>query len=130
LIPKATWDLVNKQIAQMVTVPKGRNEQESLAKMREMMITESRPCCAVFIGGMEGIIDEFKRFVVNYNDRPVYCIGAPGGAATELAENILHQKISINWDYKYANWKELVNSSYYSYLAESILLDVTQRIKS
>lgn len=61
--------------------------QSSLVELRRAML--SRPIeTAVFIGGMEGIFHEFEIFrVLHGPDANVLALGAPGGAARQLAES-------------------------------------------
>jgi hypothetical protein len=40
--------------------------------------------CAVFVGGMEGIRTEYRKFRGQFGERPVYAFGVPGGEAREL----------------------------------------------
>lgn len=59
---------------------------QSLALMREQMLTETEPIAAIFIGGMAGIPDEHQRFNDLRPGRPTYPLGYPGGAARDLAQ--------------------------------------------
>ena len=59
--------------------------QEGLHLMRERMLAETQAAAGIFIGGMEGIHDEARLFREVLPGRPLYFIGAPGGAARELA---------------------------------------------
>jgi hypothetical protein len=57
----------------------------SLRLMRETMIREAGPVAAIFIGGMEGVIEEHSLFEEALPGRPWYALGRPGGVARELA---------------------------------------------
>lgn len=57
----------------------------SLRVMRHRMLSETDPAAAIFVGGMEGIADEFDIFQELFPGRPVYPIGRPGGEARALA---------------------------------------------
>ena len=61
----------------------------SLVELRKAML--SRPIeTAVFIGGMEGIFQEYEIFQALHGpDAHVLALGAPGGAARQLGEKIL-----------------------------------------
>jgi SLOG cluster3 family len=59
----------------------------SLELMRREMLTSTQPSAAVFIGGMEGIPAEHALYTELMPGRPTYPLGAPGGAARELAEH-------------------------------------------
>lgn len=58
----------------------------SLEIMRRQMLAESAPSAAAFIGGMDGIDDEFALFTELRPGAPTYPLGRPGGAARGLAE--------------------------------------------
>ena len=61
------------------------NRDESLRIMREEMI-RSRPYkAAVFVGGMEGISDEYEMMRERWPDTPCIPVQGPGGAAAKLA---------------------------------------------
>lgn len=71
----------------------------SLVELRKAML--SRPIeTAVFVGGMEGIFQEFEIFQALHgpNER-VLALGAPGGAARQLAESRMpHGKFDRDLD--------------------------------
>jgi hypothetical protein len=57
---------------------------ESLRIMRRQMLREQAPGAAVFIGGMQGILDEFDLFREMYPMSPTYPLARPGGEARHL----------------------------------------------
>ncbi|WP_327438251.1 hypothetical protein [Pseudomonas donghuensis] len=59
----------------------------SLARMREQMLAGPFHA-AVFIGGMEGVLDEYELFIRMHPDALVLPIFAPGGAAQDLAKRL------------------------------------------
>jgi hypothetical protein len=60
------------------------NRAESLALMRREMLTHCRYDAAFFIGGMEGVIEEFEMLRALQPDVPVYPIASTGGASLDL----------------------------------------------
>lgn len=60
--------------------------EKSLLLLRRLMLRESEPLGAFFVGGMEGITDEWR--LTHEYSRAVlrFPIGRPGGAARRLAE--------------------------------------------
>lgn len=60
----------------------------SLAAMRESMLSRADLSAAVFIGGMEGILDEYALFTRFHPEARVLAVSGPGGAALELAQKI------------------------------------------
>lgn len=59
----------------------------SLAVMRRAMLVDTSPAAGIFVGGMEGIRDEFLLFRDLFPTRPVYALGRPGGEARALASS-------------------------------------------
>jgi SLOG cluster3 family len=57
----------------------------SLDVMRRQMLIETQPAAAVFVGGMQGIPDEYALFSELMSGCPRYAVGHPGGAARALA---------------------------------------------
>lgn len=57
---------------------------KSLLRMRERMLTSERFSAGVFIGGMEGVEDEFALFRCLHADLPAYPVPSTGGAALLL----------------------------------------------
>lgn len=57
----------------------------SLHEMRSRMLKETDPLAAVFIGGMEGIREEFSMFTDLYPGRPTFAVRRPGGEAAHLS---------------------------------------------
>jgi hypothetical protein len=55
--------------------------------MREAMLAETRPNGGLFVGGMEGIIDEWDLFAQIRPGRLRFPLGAPGGASVRLAQH-------------------------------------------
>jgi hypothetical protein len=92
VLPPATRRFQDEKIGRFVWTSAAPNERpepghwhESLAIMRREMIEQSSPSAAVFVGGMEGIRDEFALFSELCPRAPTYPIGRPGGEARTLA---------------------------------------------
>lgn len=58
--------------------------EQSLSVMRSQMLRNTEPAAAIFIGGMDGIRDEFSLFQDTYPSKPTYAVRRPGGAAAQL----------------------------------------------
>lgn len=65
--------------------PVAGHREMSLAAMRERMFSESRFSAAVFIGGMAGVVDEFRLFREKQPDATIVPVASTGGAALEIA---------------------------------------------
>ena len=75
-----------KKFRNLVWTGRGNSQEDSLRIMREEMI-ESRPfCAAIFIGGMEGILEECRIFKTRHLGHPVFPLASTLGAAQELLE--------------------------------------------
>lgn len=98
--------------------PIPQSAPESLAFMREKMLKESKPDAAFFVGGMQGISDEYRLFHEFHPDAPIYAFGRPGGEAEKLIE-YSPQKIQT----------ELKESDVYSTLVRHIINDLTSKIE-
>lgn len=84
----------NKRFDNVVFVDKKSTKQDSLMAMREQMLSRKNLTGGLFIGGMEGIIDEHDMFA-RYNPKAsILALRSPGGAADTLAQklNLQHQQ--------------------------------------
>lgn len=68
--------------------PDPKRAPKSLKEMRCQMLKESKPVAAVFIGGMEGISDEYDLFHKLYPASPVYAFKRPGGEAKTIVDEL------------------------------------------
>lgn len=64
------------------------DREKSLLAMREQMFSDHEYSAAVFIGGMEGIFEEFELFRRFQPEAAVIPVASTGGAAFELAERL------------------------------------------
>jgi len=67
-------------------VPEDR--EASLLHMRKKMLSRTDFSEAVFIGGMEGIFEEYRLFSELHPTAKILAVPAPGGAARQLAERL------------------------------------------
>lgn len=63
------------------------SRDESLALMREKMITENEFIAGIFVGGMEGVEEEFKLFTQSHPEAMVLPMASTGAAALRIYEN-------------------------------------------
>lgn len=79
----------NDKFHNVIYVNSVENDREkSLLKMRERMFMENRFKAAVFIGGMGGVIDEFRLFKRLQTDGRIVPIASTGGAALQVASEV------------------------------------------
>jgi hypothetical protein len=78
-----------------------KDRAKSLRHMRERMFSEHAFQAAVFIGGMSGIVEEFKLFTAAHPRATVLPILSTGGAVLVLAERLqnVDPELSENLDY-------------------------------
>ena len=87
------------------------DRESSLLKMRNAMITDNDFSVGIFIGGMEGVLAEFKLFSESHRKALILPIASTGAAAKMIFEEIKPQpNIRLSNDYAYmALFRELLN---------------------
>lgn len=76
----------NEDVGIRVITEKKENRNASLLLMRQKMIGDNDYAAAVFIGGMEGVEDEYAMFKEFHPDKPCFPIASTGAAAKLLFE--------------------------------------------
>lgn len=71
----------NNRFKNLVMTAAADNRKDSLRIMRENMLKSDDYVAAVFIGGMEGVRDEYKMFTELHPNLPAFPIASTGGAA-------------------------------------------------
>ena len=88
----------NAQFQNVTYVDAVANErQKSLRAMRNLMFSQNAFGAAVFIGGMEGIIDEYELFRSLQPNAAVVPVASTGGAALRVAEKVGYMSPDL-WD--------------------------------
>ena len=77
------------------------DRDKSLQSMRERMLSDYRFSAAVFIGGMEGVLEEFDILRQLQPDTNFVPVISTGGAAVELAERLPHVETDLINDFDY-----------------------------
>lgn len=83
-IPKEVADFCNVHYTEAVSNDIGK----SVMAMRNQMFSENETKCAVFIGGMKGILDEYEMLEKRYPQADFYAFASTGGAAVDLYKRI------------------------------------------
>ncbi len=79
----------NKRFGNVVYVDAVDEDRvQSLLRMRKDMLSRKDLESAVFIGGMEGVLEEHTLFSQFHPNATVLAVPAPGGAARQLAEKL------------------------------------------
>jgi hypothetical protein len=101
----------NFSFEDIVLTPKLGDRDSSLLLMREMLIKENDFSAAIFIGGMEGIFEEYKIFS-NYHQNAIILPIASTGAASKILFDFIKPQLDIRLlnDYAYmALFKDLLH---------------------
>ena len=77
------------------------DRNKSLLEMRQQMLSENRFAAAVFIGGMDGVLEEFDIFRQLQPDAAVVPVASTGGAAIDLARQLPHVDNDLVNDFDY-----------------------------
>jgi hypothetical protein len=123
-MPESTRNLEEWGLGDLRWVEPIGSAESALRPMREQMLHETNPVAGVFIGGMEGIKNEAAIFRQICEGRPLYFLGAPGGAAQELAEREPVEFTPISR----LTQGELRTSRSYPALLQRIVLDIAARL--
>lgn len=83
---KERFPLENEEVAHIIVTPIVGDFGESLLEMRTRMLVDNDFDAAFFIGGMEGVEDEFKLFRLYHPNAKVFPIASTGAAAKFLYE--------------------------------------------
>jgi hypothetical protein len=81
----------NDTIEHIVYTPKEQTLEESLAVMRQQMIKDNQYTAGIFIGGMEGIWDEYKIFKQFHPNTVALPIASTGAAARLLFNEFMSE---------------------------------------
>lgn len=76
----------NDAFEDVIIVPRTDTRESSLENMRHVMLSATRFDAAVFIGGMEGVEDEFRLFRSLHPNAAAYPVASTGAAARLLYE--------------------------------------------
>ncbi|GAB3879379.1 hypothetical protein GCM10028824_42740 [Hymenobacter segetis] len=82
----------NNKFENVIFTPKGKDILASIGLMREQMLSENQFSAAVFIGGMDGIEDEYKMFVEMHPSALILPIASTGAATKVVYDNKLPVK--------------------------------------
>lgn len=106
------FPLDNFAFENIVLTEKRNNRDESLKLMRSKLINENDFKVAIFIGGMEGINDEYIMFKERHPNAMILPIASTGAAAQILYESQLQDyDIRLKNDYAYmALFRDLLHN--------------------
>ena len=104
-IPKEVSDFRNVHFTEAVN----NSIPDSVQAMREEMFSENTTECAIFIGGMNGILDEYNMLKSKYPNAKYYAFASTGGASEELYHQIGIKNELLEHSYAYTSiFRELL----------------------
>ena len=118
-VTPATWSIQGSDVGSIHWTPRLSSRDDSLREMRKCMFEFVRPAGAVFVGGMEGILDEHKYFGDVLPDVPRIPIAGPGGAAARL---------SIETQVFPGDLRRRIGSRHYPFIA-SLIVDALAKLR-
>lgn len=91
----------NKYVEKIIRTAALEDRDTSLQLMREEMIVKNDFCAAIFIGGMEGVEDEYKLFKEAHPNEPVFPIASTGAASKILyfKDNCTNERLLTDFCY-------------------------------
>ncbi len=104
----------NNKFENIVFTEKLQDIPSSIHLMRERMLSENEYSAAVFIGGMNGIEDEYKIFIAKHPDALVLPIASTGAATRIVYDNLLPDNLKN---------ERLVKDYGYMSLIQNLLMD-------
>lgn len=75
----------NSRFANLVQIRAASTRESSLDEMRKALLSHHAYEAAVFIGGQQGILDEYAMFKKRHPTAKVLALRSPGGAAAKIA---------------------------------------------
>ena len=87
------FPLENEEVAHIIYTPDLGDKDGSLYEMRKQMICQNDYVAGIFIGGMEGVEDEFKMFSKRHPRALLFPIASTGAAA-----KIIYDKTPDDYD--------------------------------
>ena len=79
----------------------GSDRGASLLLMRQRMLREFEYSCGIFIGGMEGVIEEFRIFRELQPSAPAFPIASTGAAARLIYRDSEHRQFELEEELTY-----------------------------
>lgn len=80
------FPLENESVAHIIKTPDTGGREDSLLEMRMHMIRDNQFVAAFFIGGMEGVEEEYKLFTSYHKGTKLFPIASTGAAAKLIYE--------------------------------------------
>ena len=96
-MPQENFDFDNIIITDAVRLDNGAiDKDKSLALMRKRMLTDNPIYASVFIGGMEGVLEEYKLVKKYAPKAKIFPIASTGAAARFLYDKLLEEDYALD----------------------------------
>lgn len=93
----------NNKFDNIIQTPVSDDIESSKRLMRELMLGQNKFAAGVFIGGMEGIKDEYEMFKEFHPNAIIIPLGSTGAASKILYDNMLNPNERFFNDYAFAS---------------------------
>lgn len=104
----------NESFTDIVFTENLKDSELSKKSLRERMLDENNFVAGIFIGGMEGILDEHQMFTEKFPDAIILPIASTGAAAKIIYDEFLHENDKN---------KKLIKDYGYMSLFQELLMD-------
>lgn len=81
----------NNRFNNVTIVERGKDISESLRYLRDKMLDYDNFIASIYIGGMEGVVDEHRLFSEKFPEKPFFPIASTGGAALQIYNTCCNQ---------------------------------------
>ena len=93
----------NNQFENVIQIPVKGDRDSSLRLMREIMFNEHKYAAGIFIGGMEGVEDEYEMFKEIHPEAIILPVASTGAAAKFLHEKMIKRDERFLNDYAFSS---------------------------
>tara|TARA_R110000744_G_scaffold316945_2_gene423616 strand:+ start:5166 stop:5753 length:588 start_codon:yes stop_codon:yes gene_type:complete len=93
----------NNKFENVILTPVSEERDSSLRIMRELMLGGKEFAAGIFIGGMEGVEDEYKMFKKFHPNAIIIPLASTGAAAKIIYENSINKNERLLTDYAFSS---------------------------
>mgnify|MGYP003624473342 FL=1 len=93
----------NNKFENVILTPVSEERDSSLRTMRELMLGGKEFAAGIFIGGMEGVEDEYKMFKEFHPNAIIIPLASTGAAAKIIYENSINKNERFLTDYAFSS---------------------------
>ncbi|QDO94437.1 hypothetical protein FNB79_10835 [Formosa sediminum] len=93
----------NNKFENVILTPTMEDRDNSLRLMRELMLGDKEFAAGIFIGGMDGVEDEYKMFRELHPEALIIPLASTGAAAKFIYENSINRNERFQNDYAFSS---------------------------